>query len=398
MSRISIDRDAPTSNAGLEMARSVRQTVLANAEASERDRTLNKEIVEGLWESGLMQYVNPAVAGGAEPSIPELLEIWEEMAWQDGSVGWIGIANLPSAAFAAAYLPDEGFAEVFTAHDNRVTLGGQFAPNGQGQVVDGGFRITGSWNFGSGTGHSEFVVGGFIPFQDGAPLMSETGLPDLRVAIFPRDEIEFTDGWFVTGLKASGSYDYNVKDVFVPEHRTFPLFTREPFRGGKVFELGIMPITGAGHAAWALGVARSCLDDVVDLAATKQRMGDVSTLAGKMTFQRGLAHHEGMWRAAWCLVRESNVEVWEKVQSGAPLTLEQRADLRLAAAYATEACREIVEWAHLAAGTTAIREGSRLERAFRDMYTGTQHAFISEKVYIDCANVLLGLTDQNPGL
>ena len=59
---------------------------------------------------------------------------------------------------------------------------------------------------------------------------------------------------------------------------------------------------------------------------------------------------------------------------------------------------EAVDLVHDAAGTTAIREGSRLERAFRDMYTGTQHAFISEKVYIDCANVLLGLTEHNPGL
>ena len=61
-----------------------------------------------------------------------MIETWIEMAWQDGSFGWIGIANLPSAFAAAAYLPDEGFAEVFAAHDNRVTMGGQFFPNGQG--------------------------------------------------------------------------------------------------------------------------------------------------------------------------------------------------------------------------------------------------------------------------
>ena len=71
---------------------------------------------------------------------------------------------------------------------------------------------------------------------------------------------------------------------------------------------------------------------------------------------------------------------------------------RLAATYATEACREVAQWAHLAVGTTAIREGSRLERAFRDLYTGTQHAFISEKTYIDTAQLLLGLEADKPGL
>ena len=80
------------------------------------------------------------------------------------------------------------------------------------------------------------------------------------------------------------------------------------------------------------------------------------------------------------------------------MTPAMRCDMRLAATYATEACREIVQWAHLAAGTTSIREGNRLERAFRDMYTGTQHAFISENTYIEAGKLLLGLSDDSPAL
>jgi alkylation response protein AidB-like acyl-CoA dehydrogenase len=105
-----------------------------------------------------------------------------------------------------------------------------------------------------------------------------------------------------------------------------------------------------------------------------------------------------MWRAAWHHVMNANVEVWEQLEGGAELTPSMRADMRLAATYATEACREIVQFVHLAAGTSAIREGSRLERAFRDMYTGTQHAFISEKTYLDVATLMLGLADDSPGL
>jgi len=396
--RPAIDRDAPTENAGLRMARSIREVVRANAADSERQRTLNKATVEALWQSGLMQLQNPREAGGLEPSLPEMIEVWEELAWQDASVGWIGIANLPSAAFAAAYLPDAGFAEVFTAHDSRVTLAGQFFPNGQGRVEPDGYRITGAWNFGSGTGHSEFVVGGFLPVEDGAPRMEPGGLPEMRVAIFPRDAVTFTDGWHVTGLRATGSFDYHVEDVFVPAHRTYPLFTREPARGGTAFDLGIMPITAAGHAAWALGTARSALDDVLELAQTKQRMGEPSNLAGKPTFQRGLAHHEGLWRAAWHHVRGANGRVWDELVAGMALTPSMRAELRLAATHATEACREVVQFCHLAAGTTAIREGGRLERAFRDLYTGTQHAFISEKTYLDVATLMLGLAEDAPGL
>lgn len=228
-----------TSNAGPEMARAIRDVVGENAAASERERTLTKEIVKALWDSGLMQLQNPVAAGGQEPSVPEMLEVWEELAWQDASLGWIGIANLPVAAFAAAYLPDQGFEEIFTAHDNRVTLPGQFAPVGQGRTVPGGYEVRGSWSFGSGTGYSKFVVGGFMPFENGVPRMQPNGLPEMLVAVFPRDQIELTDP---------------------------------------------------------------------------------SRLAEKPTFQRGLAHHEGMWRAARHQVFGVNTEVWEPLQAGGDLT------------------------------------------------------------------------------
>jgi hypothetical protein len=61
-----------------------------------------------------MSAFNPVPAGGVEPSVTEMIETWIEMAWRDGSFGWVGIANLPSSFTAACYLPDAGFADVFT--------------------------------------------------------------------------------------------------------------------------------------------------------------------------------------------------------------------------------------------------------------------------------------------
>ena len=384
---------------GRAMAHSIEAVVLESAAQSEENRTLVGPVVDALWDSGLMHWMNPKAAQGSEPGLLEMLDVWQELARQDGSVGWIGIANFPSAAFAAAYLNDEGFNEVFVDNEYRVTVGGQFAPNGMAEKVDGGYQLNGAWNFGSGTGHSQYVVGGFIPLDKGEMLMDDaSGLPEMHVAVIPREEVNFTDGWHVQGLKGTGSYDYNVQDLFVPEHRTFPLFTREPHRGGHTFRLGVMPLTGAGHAAWALGVARSQLDDIVQLAKEKTRMGDPTTLSHKLTFQRNLAHHEGMWRAARAGVVDAFTRVEDAVENGAELTVQMRTDMRVSATYATEACREICQFVHLAAGTTAIRQGSRIERAFRDMYTGTQHAFINERTYTEAASFMLGLIEDSTAL
>ena len=383
----------------VDRARGMRDLVRAEAAESERLRTLSAPIVDEMWASGLMSAFNPIAAGGVEPSFHEMIETWIEMAWQDGSFGWIGIANLPSTFAAATYLPDEGFAELFTHNDNHITIGGQYFPNGQGAVVDGGYRLSGAWSFGSGTGHSAYIGAGFFPMDNGEMRWVSEGIPDMRVAFLPREEVTFTDGWHVQGLKGTGSYDYNVADVFVLECRTMPLFSREPFRGtSAASRMGLMPITAAGHASCALGVAKSMLDDVEELAATKVRMSDMATLASRQTFQKGLAHHVAAWRAARLLVIDAFSAAEAEVDAGNDLTPSLRADMRVAAVYATDTARACAEWAHLAAGTTAIREGSRLERAFRDIYTGTQHAFISEKVAMDVAQIWLGIIDDQFGL
>lgn len=381
---------------GPAVARTLRELSTTEAAASEAQRTLSQPLVDALWDSGLMRYPNAPEAGGCQPSFLQLIDTWIELAWQDGSLGWTGIANFPASMAASVYLPQAGFEELFGDPDHRVTLGGQFFPNGTGERADGGYRLSGSWNFGSGTAHSAYIAAGFFPTVDGE---ASFDLDQMRVAIVPRDQVNFTDGWHVQGLRGTGSYDYELADVFVPEHRCFPLFTRNAQRGSSpIFSMGLMPITAAGHASWALGVAKSMLDDVAELALTKARMSDMDTLANRNTFQRNLAHHRGMWRAARAGLVETFSGIEAQVAAGAELTPTMRADHRVAATYATEASREVAQWAHLASGTTAIRNGSRLERAFRDIYTGTQHAFISEKTYIDAAQIWLGIEEDLPGL
>ncbi|BDN83259.1 MULTISPECIES: acyl-CoA dehydrogenase family protein [Mycobacterium] len=388
-----------TSGQVVALARTMRDLVRAEAGESERRRTLTDKIVNEMWSTGLMSAFNPTAAGGTEPAFAEMIETWIEMAWQDGAFGWIGIANLPSTFAAATYLPDDGFAEVFSAADNRVTMGGQFFPNGQGSAVDGGYRLSGSWSFGSGTGHAQYIAAGFFPMDDGEMRWIREGVPDMQVAVVPREQITFNDGWFVQGLKGAGSYDYSAEDVFVPQGRTFGLFAREPRRGSSpATRMGLMPVTAAGHASWALGVAKSMLDDVTELAATKYRMSDMAALASRPTFQKGLAHHVAAWRAARLLVLDAFTTAEAAVGAGQELTPTLRSDMRAAAVFATDTARSCAEWAHLVAGTSSIREGSRLERAFRDMYTGTQHAFISEKVAIDCAQIWLGIVEDQFGL
>jgi hypothetical protein len=109
--------------------------------------------------------------------------------------------------------------------------------------------------------------------------------------------------------------------------------------------MGLMPVTAAGHASWALGVAKSMLDDVEELAATKFRMSDMASLASRPTFQKGLAHHVASWRAARLLVLDTFTRAEAAVAAGEDLTPALRTDMRVAAVYATDVARACGEWA-----------------------------------------------------
>ena len=162
--------------------------------------------------------------------------------------------------------------------------------------------------------------------------------------------------------------------------------------------MGLIPITAAGHASWALGVAKSMIDDVTELAATKVRMGDDASIANRASFQRNLSHHLAMWKAAHLLVVTTFGDVEQAVVAGgrrSPRPCGPTSGWRPPSP-PRRAARSSSgpTWPP---GTSAIREGSRLERAFRDMYTGTQHVFIGEKTYIDAAKIYLGLVEDQFG-
>ena len=385
----------------LERARSIAPQIEAHAARAEAERSLPEPLLKVLAEAGLFRFCLPEELGGEDVDFRVAIETWEEIARADASTGWTTMANGSGAAAAAAFLSDEAIATIFTGGPE-VTVGGQFAPRGQGVSEAGGFRVTGSYSFGSGTRHSRYVSAGFMPLDEGAPRMAEFGLPEMRVGFVPREQVEFRDGWHVTGLRGTGSYDYEVRDVLIPEGFSFPLFGKEPRRGGPtfraIFRLGMMPFTAAGHASWALGVGRRALDEVRRLASETQRMGDPTTVGGRLTFQKGYVQAEARLRAARLLVLDSFERVLDAARREEVPAPRDRALVRAATNLATEAALAAADFAHARAGTQAIRDGSTLERVFRDAHTGSQHAFVGEKVWTDSADVLLGNVEDSPVL
>src|SRR4051794_7135237 len=182
----------------------------------EREQRFPRALVEQLHAAGFYRMVIPRALGGLEADPLTYLRVVELLAEGCGSVGW-NLANNSIGQLVTLGLPDEGVQEI---HGNGpANLAGTAVPGGgQAVPVEGGYRVTGRWTFGSGCHEAAWMLGSFQIVEDGKPRVSPEGKPLFWRGIFPRAEAEIVPGsWDVAGLRGTGSFDWTVDNVFLPE-------------------------------------------------------------------------------------------------------------------------------------------------------------------------------------
>jgi alkylation response protein AidB-like acyl-CoA dehydrogenase len=376
--------------APLEAARGLGDLVAGEAARSEADATLSPAVVEAFHETGLFGLMVPKELGGEEADLPTVISVYEEVSRADGSAGWTLLANATTSSFAGAYTGPVAVAEMFVG-DRVPVAAGQFAPRGTAVRVSGpdgdGYVVSGRYSFGSGSGHSQWVGGGALELRDGEFVPAPSGLPVIRAYFVPKDRVEMLDNWDVMGLSGTGSYDYEVPEQTIHEDFTFDLVNAVPQRGGPVYRLGVLGLTAAGHAAFALGVGRRGMDELTRIVQTKHRLG-ADPLRDQQVFQHDYALHDAALLAARAFVYESFASVQDTLDAGDHLTPVQRQRLRQSTTYATRVATDAVRFAYTAAGTDALRPGA-LQRCFRDLHASTQHLFVDNNTLTDTTRTLL---------
>jgi alkylation response protein AidB-like acyl-CoA dehydrogenase len=361
-------------------ARALTPLIESDAAQAEADTTTTRRVVDAVAAAELFWILVPKELGGAEAPINDVLEAFEELAYADGSTGWSVMANATSTCFAAIYTGDEASATIFPqSGSSRQALGiaaGMLGPVGRARAVEGGFVVSGRYQFGSGCAHATWFGAGVQEVDaDGQPLTDELGLPAMRVVFLAPDQVELHGNWDVLGLAGTGSYDYSVDEQFVETGFTFPLLAAEARRGGAGYDIGLFGLVAAGHAGFALGVGRRALAEILTLAPTKARMGGPS-VATEQLFQHDFAMHDAAMRAARAYVLESFAEAEATVLGGDPCSQVQQQRLRQSTTYATRVAADAARFAYTWAGTSALRNGGALQRSFRDIHAGTQHLYV----------------------
>ncbi len=344
------------------------------ANETERERRLAKPVLDALVDAGLMRMLVPRDLGGHETDVATMVAAIEAVARGDGAAGWC-LMIAATTGVTAAQLPIEGAREIYT--DPGVVTGGMLMPKGKAVRVEGGYRVSARWSYGSGSQHCQWMLGGSIVYNADGPEMLEGGVPHMRMFFFPARDITIHDTWYVSGLRGTGSHDYEVTDAFVPESRTAPIGGGRHWATGTLYRFPIYGLLALGIAGVALGIARDAIDALTELARAKTPTGSRRPLAERSAAQSGAAEAEALYRSSRAFLFETVSDVWNRVDAGAKMTVGDRAMLRMAATNAALSCARAVDICYNLGGGTSVYEESRLQRHFRDIHTLTQHVMVA---------------------
>jgi alkylation response protein AidB-like acyl-CoA dehydrogenase len=374
----------------LARARSLGPTLEAAADEIEARRELPPAIVTALIDAGMFRLLLPKSLGGAELRPAEFAQVMEEIASHDASTAWC-VGQACGCTMSAAQLDPKVAREIFGPPDGIVAWG----PPGKAKAVSvpGGYRLTGSWSFASGSHNATWFGAHVAVFaEDDTPRLREDGSAVIRTLLFPKSSATMTDIWHVIGLRGTGSDTYSVSDLFVPEEFTIRRDMEIPPREtGPLYRFSSSNLYASGFAGVALGIARSVLASFIELARDKIPRGARVAMRNNNVIQSQVAQAQARLASARAYVMSVLDDAWDSVVANGRLSLEENATLRLATTWAIHQARDAVVVLYQAAGATAIFNENPFERRFRDIHTVAQQMQARQTHFETVGRVMMGL-------
>lgn len=348
--------------------------------AFDRDRRLPDVVAQALAEAGLFRLWLPAALGGPELTPAEFMRVVEAAAAMDGSIGWI-VGNGGGMSRVAGYLPEPVAREWFS--DPYAFIVSATGAIGSAELVPGGYRVTGRWPFGSGASHA-------TRYMALAAVNDDKGkLPICYY--FAREQVTIHDTWHVSGLRGTGSSDFEVKDVFVPAEHTHDFVAPLPTQPGIIYRIPGLSIFPWSITGTPIGIASGVMATFRKSALqNKVRQGSAVQLKDREMVQSALGRAEAILGAARAFLAETMTELLVALDGDAELQ-RARARLRIACAYAAEGSSQVVQMLTTEVGASAIFESNALERAGRDLNAAVKHIAMSPQSYIVAGRLHLGL-------
>ena len=350
----------PDSAEYIEIARQFAARVSERVDEIDEGRRIPADLAADLADAGLFRLLVPKSLGGAEIDHPSFVEIVRIFARADGSAAWcINQNNI--FATDSARMPLETARKIWGDQRGIVTNG---PPSGNANAipVDGGYRLSGHWDFSSGSSHSTWLAAR-------TRVEGRTGEP--RSFLVPKADATMLDTWQVNGLRGTASFSFEIDDVFVPESHTY-LESDSARDDGPIYVMQKAPLFPIGFATISVALARACLDDAIDLARRKTQRNVAGAMADRASVHLQIGETEAILRSADAYLRNSTATMWDSACTRRDVDLDVRIEVRMASTFAIRQASKVVDSAYEMFGSDAVFKRNPLQRRYQDMHVIAQ--------------------------
>jgi alkylation response protein AidB-like acyl-CoA dehydrogenase len=358
----------------LERVRALQPLLARNAPLGEAQRSPTAEVVAALNELSIFTLLTPPRWQGGGISSTAFAKVQMELAKGDPAIAWVS-QILNCTTWVATTTSDALQEDLFGS--GTVPICGAYNPPGRASKVAGGYRVSGSWPYCSGSRQARWVQGGALLQDSDGGVVS----PIINFVYIPIDDIHIRDTWFVTGLQGTGSDTAVAQDVFVPEHRLVSL--AKPFgyvesgkrhHGAPSDNWALVPFVRATGLALLVGAAEMMLDIVKAEVPAKPV---VTTIFKTKSESHVVLHALGRTAAQIDTARTLLFETTSLLDSAA--LAQRRLDPAESARHKAQ-CAQVVELVHGAieqlmftAGSSAFSLANPLQRYWRDLHVALRH-------------------------
>ncbi len=302
----------------LAAVRDLSPAITARSTEIESKRELPKDLLAELISAGFFRLSVPRSHDGLELNLPATLGVLEALGRADGSTAWLVMVNC-QFGLLLPFLPQKRFDALYVDGPD-ILAAGSITPRGEIKVINGGYEVNGRWPFASGCKHCQWLIASGLVMENGAPRFSPVpGVPQSRSALVPVERATIFDTWSVSGLRGTGSHDFAVQALQVPEKDTFDPLFGQPSVPGPLYK-GFLTQTSLHMAAVAVGIAQHAIDDITALAVGQKRRSFTRiSMAETPLFQYRLGHAETTVRAARAAMKAEAEAFWSIGDSAAPI-------------------------------------------------------------------------------
>lgn len=348
----------------LSNAKKISPTIFNQALETEKRRCLSKDVVEELFNNGLLRYFQPSCYGGYEMDWGTHYQIGKLIAKACPSTAWIVTVVGAHSCYVARMSP-KAQEDVWATSENVLIATGSVTKTGTIKKEKNGYRLNGSWGFASGVDYASWgMVAGRME-----------GEKEASQYLIPKSDFIVDDVWHVAGMKGTGTKDINVQNAFVPEHRVIKMSV---FHGANppgsikhkhyLYNTEFKPFSGSSLLGPIIGTAEAAFDFYVE--KTKNYHGAIfgDKISVKESVQSRVSESAAELQAANALANMQFNLLNQVGKSLKPFSLEQKTSFVRDRAFIMKLCLSSTERLVRMMGANGLFDTNPVQRCFRDLH------------------------------